>query len=138
LECDAFKWRWEVVFVGHKLSADILSRHLIAPLISANHLAFSSAEPVSALSESDLEKVILHTGILLVILTHLIFHLLLIQAVDKMARTARRTVDTHIKNAMSKPRVATTIQRITAVFNFASDLRERELSSPRGNQSTLN
>ena len=45
------------------------------------------------------------------------------QAIDKIARTARRTVDTHVKNALSKPRLATTIRRITAVFNFISDAR---------------
>jgi hypothetical protein len=58
LECEAFKWRWEVVFVGHKASAEILSRHLIMPLVSLNHLAFASADPVSELSEDDLEKVV--------------------------------------------------------------------------------
>lgn len=45
------------------------------------------------------------------------------QAIDKVARTARRTVDTHVKNALSKPRLATTIRRITAVFNFISEPR---------------
>ncbi|EDR08684.1 uncharacterized protein LACBIDRAFT_326903 [Laccaria bicolor S238N-H82] len=43
-------------------------------------------------------------------------------AVDKVGRTARRTVDTHIKNALSKPRVATTLRRMTAMFNFVPDL----------------
>jgi hypothetical protein len=46
------------------------------------------------------------------------------QAVDKIGRTARRTADTHIKNALSKPRVATTLRRMTAMFNFVPDLRE--------------
>ncbi|KAI9568257.1 hypothetical protein HD554DRAFT_2205149 [Boletus coccyginus] len=98
LECDAFKWRWETIFVGHKVSADILSKHLIMPLISANHLAFSSPDVVGDLPPADLEK-----------------------AIDKIARTARRTVDTHVRNALSKPRLATTIRRITAGFNFISD-----------------
>ncbi|KAF9223867.1 hypothetical protein BS17DRAFT_802339 [Gyrodon lividus] len=98
LECDAFKWRWETIFVGHKISADILSKHLIMPLISVSHLAFSSSDVVGDLTTSDLEK-----------------------AVDKVARTARRTVDTHVKNALSKPRLATTIRRTTAIFNFISD-----------------
>jgi hypothetical protein len=39
------------------MSAEILSKHLILPLIGVNHLAFSSADPVSELSENDLEKV---------------------------------------------------------------------------------
>lgn len=52
----------------------------------------------------------------------------LLQAVDKVGRTARRTVDTHIKNAVSKPRVASTVRRMTAMFNFTPDLRK--LSPP--------
>ncbi|KIJ67083.1 hypothetical protein HYDPIDRAFT_174328 [Hydnomerulius pinastri MD-312] len=98
LECEAFKWRWETNFVGHKTSADILSKHLIMPLISVNHLAFSSSDAVGDLTAEDLEK-----------------------AIDKVGRTARRTVDTHVRNALSKPRLATTIRRMTAVFNFISD-----------------
>jgi len=58
LGCDSLKWRWETVFIGYKISAMVLSKHLIMPLISVNHLAFSSADPVCELSESDLEKVI--------------------------------------------------------------------------------
>ncbi|KAH7928084.1 hypothetical protein BV22DRAFT_1149218 [Leucogyrophana mollusca] len=99
LECEAFKWRWDTIFVGHKTSAEILSKHLIMPLISVNHLAFSSPDAVADLSKNDLEK-----------------------ATDKVGRTARRTVDTHIRNAMSKPRVATTLRRMTALFNFIPDL----------------
>ncbi|KAL4072583.1 hypothetical protein V8B97DRAFT_1870277, partial [Scleroderma yunnanense] len=99
MECDAFKWRWETIFVGHKISADILSTHLIMPLISVNHLVLTSPNVVGDLSADDLEK-----------------------AIDKVGRTARRTVDTHIKNALSKPRSATTLRRMTAVFNFISDL----------------
>lgn len=45
------------------------------------------------------------------------------KAVDKIGRTARRTIDTHIKNVLSKPRVATTMRRMTAMFNFSADLR---------------
>ncbi|GLB40185.1 hypothetical protein LshimejAT787_0800560 [Lyophyllum shimeji] len=99
LEYETFKWRWETCFVGHKASAEIISKHLIFPLISLNHLAFSSPEPVAELSDADVEK-----------------------AVDKVGRTARRSVDTHIKNAMSKPRVASTLRRMTAMFNFIPDL----------------
>jgi len=98
LECEAFKWRWETTFLGYKLSSEIISKHLIFPLISLNHLTFSSSEPMGALPESEIE-----------------------QAVDKLGRTARRTVETHIKNAFSKPRVATAIRRMTAILNFVPD-----------------
>lgn len=57
LECDAFKWRWDTCFLGYKRSAEIISKHLIMPLISVNHLAFTSSDTVSELSEDNLEKV---------------------------------------------------------------------------------
>jgi hypothetical protein len=99
LECNNWKWRWEPTFLGPKVSAEIISNHLIMPLISVNHLAFSSSDVLGDLAPGDLEK-----------------------ATDKVGRTARRTVDTHIKNALSRPRVATTIRRMTAMFNFLPEL----------------
>jgi len=85
--------------VGPKISAEILSKQLVLPLISVTHLAFNSAEFVTEMSDGDLEK-----------------------AVDKTGRTARRTLDTHIRNAMSKPRLATTLRRMTAIFSFIPEL----------------
>ncbi|KAF8920259.1 hypothetical protein CPB85DRAFT_1429066 [Mucidula mucida] len=99
LEGPSFQWRWEACFVGHKSSAEILSKHLILPLISMSHLAFSSAENVNGLSDADMEK-----------------------AIDKVARTSRRNIDLHVRNAFSKPRVATGLARMTATLNFASDI----------------
>ncbi|KAJ7931451.1 hypothetical protein B0H13DRAFT_1701997 [Mycena leptocephala] len=106
LECEAFKWRWETCLQGGRFSAEMISRHLVLPLISLNHLAFTSA--VGESSDTDLEK-----------------------AVDKVGRTARRSVDTHVKNAMAKPRVATALRRITAMFNFENNLPPIELSSEK-------
>ncbi|KAJ7274451.1 hypothetical protein B0H12DRAFT_1088787 [Mycena haematopus] len=106
LECEAFKWRWETCLQGGRFSAEMISRHLVLPLISLNHLAFTSA--VGELDETDLEK-----------------------AVDKVGRTARRSVDTHVKNAMAKPRVATALRRITAMFNFENNLPPIQLSAER-------
>ncbi|KAK0204748.1 hypothetical protein DFS33DRAFT_1322514 [Desarmillaria ectypa] len=99
LEDQSFKWRWENCFLGYRASAEILSKHLILPLISMGHLAFSSKDSVGDISDAELTK-----------------------AVDKVGQTARRNVDIHIKNAISKPRIATVLRRITAMFNFASDL----------------
>ncbi|KAF8807016.1 hypothetical protein BYT27DRAFT_7190726 [Phlegmacium glaucopus] len=99
LECESFKWRWETCFSGYRRSSEIISRHLIVPLISMNHLTFSSSDAVGEMPDVEVER-----------------------AVDKVGRTARRTVDTHIKNALSKPRVATTMRRMTAMFNFLPDL----------------
>ncbi|KAJ7034981.1 hypothetical protein C8F04DRAFT_1099676 [Mycena alexandri] len=106
LEYEAFRWKWETCLQGSRVSAEIISRHLVLPLISLNHLAFTSA--VSESSETDLEK-----------------------AVDKVGRSARRSVDTHVKNAMSKPRVATALRRITAMFNFENNLPPIQLSAEK-------
>lgn len=43
--------------MGHKLSSEIISKHLIFPLISLNHMIFSSTEVVGELSDADVEKV---------------------------------------------------------------------------------
>lgn len=99
LEDQSFKWRWESCFLGYRASAEILSKHLVLPLISMSHLAFSSKDSVGEVSDAELTK-----------------------TVDKVGRTARRNVDIHIKNTISKPRIATVLRRITAMFNFASDL----------------
>ncbi|KAF8199564.1 hypothetical protein BJ912DRAFT_1020162 [Pholiota molesta] len=99
LECEAFKWRWETCFIGYQSSSEVISKHLLFPLISLNHLTFAAAEPISEMTDTDVEKTL-----------------------DKLGRTARRTVDTHIKNALSKPRLATAISRMTAMFNFTADL----------------
>ncbi|KAI0787924.1 hypothetical protein C8Q74DRAFT_1349161 [Fomes fomentarius] len=96
---DSFRWRWETFNVGPKLSADVLSKHLILPMISMTHLAFSSTDPLATTTEAEMEK-----------------------SVDKLGRTARRTLDTHVKNALSRPLLATTLRRITAMFNFVPEL----------------
>lgn len=57
IEGDAFKWRWNTIFVGYKISAEILSKHLIMPLISVSHLVFTSPNAVSNLPGDDLDKV---------------------------------------------------------------------------------
>ncbi|KAJ7052612.1 hypothetical protein C8F01DRAFT_1212469 [Mycena amicta] len=99
LEGEAFKWRWETCLQAGRFSAEVISRHLVLPLISMTHTAFASISAVGELTESDLEK-----------------------AVDKVGRTARRSVDTHVKNALGKPRVATALRRMTALFNSIAEL----------------
>jgi hypothetical protein len=54
------------------------------------------------------------------------------QATDKIARTARRSIDTHVKHALSKPRVVTTLTRMTAMFNFISDLCAQQFQTVVG------
>lgn len=57
LQGDAFKWRWETFFIGPKQSADVLSKHLIIPLLSTADLAFTMQYAISGISDYDLEKV---------------------------------------------------------------------------------
>lgn len=56
LDCDAFKWRWEVTTMWPKAAAKVLSRHLIIPALGACGM-FSASNPVSTLTAEDLEKV---------------------------------------------------------------------------------
>lgn len=57
MECEAFNWRWELCYIGHKSSAELISKQLILPLISVNAMAFSSVDAVSEMGDSDVEKV---------------------------------------------------------------------------------
>lgn len=57
MECEDCKWRWETNSVGYRISAEIISKQLVFPLITANHVAFASTEPVNEMSDIDLEKV---------------------------------------------------------------------------------
>ncbi|KAF6757259.1 hypothetical protein DFP72DRAFT_892149 [Ephemerocybe angulata] len=99
LESEHFKWRWETNSVGYRMSAEIISKQLILPLICANHISVSSSDALSGMSDPEVEK-----------------------AIDKVGRTARRATDNHVKIALTKPRVATMLRRITALFNFVPNL----------------
>ncbi|KAE9407739.1 hypothetical protein BT96DRAFT_914406 [Gymnopus androsaceus JB14] len=99
IEHGTFKWTWETCFLGHRYSSEIISKHLVLPLISFSHLSLSAGSPVGEMSDSDLEK-----------------------AIDRMGRVSRKSIDAHVKSAFSKPRLATSIQRVSAVFNFIQEL----------------
>lgn len=43
--------------MGHKHAAEILSKQLIMPLISLNHIAISSPDALSGMADSELEQV---------------------------------------------------------------------------------
>ncbi|TFY62743.1 hypothetical protein EVG20_g6593 [Dentipellis fragilis] len=128
LQHDQFKWRWETLVVGPKLSAELLSKHLIVPLISTAHLAFTSADPVSELADGDLEKVI--APAVTVNSNPLTRSRPRPQAVDKVGRTARRMPDTHVRNAIMRPKVSTTLRRLTALLDFTAALRKSNPAAP--------
>ncbi|VDB89796.1 unnamed protein product [Peniophora sp. CBMAI 1063] len=90
-----FKWRWDTCILPPKLAAEVLSRHLIIPLICTANLAFTTSDPLADMPEGELEK-----------------------AVDKVGRTARRSVDTHLRTTVTRPRLSTTLRRVTALFDF--------------------
>ncbi|KAJ4476221.1 hypothetical protein J3R30DRAFT_415667 [Lentinula aciculospora] len=99
IEYEGFKWTWEACFIGYKNSAEIISKHLLLPLISLTHTVLSVGKPAGEMAESELEK-----------------------AIDGVGRAARRSFDTHVKNAISKPRMNTSIRRMTALFSLADPL----------------
>ncbi|KAH9014312.1 hypothetical protein EDB85DRAFT_2280625 [Lactarius pseudohatsudake] len=98
LRGDGFNWRWETFSIGPKQSADALSKHLILPLLSTAYLAFVSPDAICEISGNDLEK-----------------------TVDRIGRTARRSVDTHIRNIFTQPRICTSLRRVSALFAFSSN-----------------
>ncbi|KAI0280802.1 hypothetical protein BGY98DRAFT_293472 [Russula aff. rugulosa BPL654] len=96
---EGFEWRWETFSIGPKQSAEVLSKHLMIPLLSTAYLALISPDAISEISASALEK-----------------------AVDRVGRTARRSMDTHVRNIFSQPRACTSIRRLSALFAFSADL----------------
>lgn len=54
---DTFLWTWQLDILPHKIAADFLSKHLILPLISLNHLAFTTTSVPKELTEESLKTV---------------------------------------------------------------------------------
>ena len=54
---EGFEWRWETFSIGPKQSAEVLSKHLMIPILSTAYLAFTSPDTISEISGADLEKV---------------------------------------------------------------------------------
>jgi len=113
LRLEDFIFRWETNIAGHRLSAEVISTQLIIPLMSTAHLAFSSPDSVGEMSESNLETV-----------------------VDKLGRSARRAPGMHTRNAISRPRLATAIRRMTAMLNFLVELPNIQLNAEKLNISS--
>ena len=125
LHLEDFVFRWETNTAGYRISAEIISRQIIMPVMSTAHLAFSSPTPVGEMSGSDLEMVsnVELPGYVLLIRCGL--HA---KAVDKLSRAARRSPGMHARNTVSRPRLATAIRRMTAMLNFLVELRKWTLS----------
>ena len=57
LRLEDFAFRWETNSAGPRISAEVISRQLIMPLMSTAHLAFGATNSVGGMSEPDLETV---------------------------------------------------------------------------------
>lgn len=54
-EGQVFKWRWETNFEGYKSSSQLLSQHLILPLLTLSHMSLSNDDDEDA---KDIEKAV--------------------------------------------------------------------------------
>ncbi|KAH8831248.1 hypothetical protein DL96DRAFT_1587037 [Flagelloscypha sp. PMI_526] len=123
LSYDTFTWSWHLSSLGSKISSELLSKHLIIPLINLNHLAFVSTTLPNQLSSEDLQN-----------------------NIDKIGRTAKRALGTHIKNALAKPQIATGLARFTSLvqghpettcIKLSLDSPELELPEARPIQASV-
>ncbi|KAJ3727926.1 hypothetical protein C8R42DRAFT_694236 [Lentinula raphanica] len=110
IEYEGIRWTWETCFIGYKSSAEVISRHLVLPLLSVTHAAFSVSKPAGEMVDSELEK-----------------------AIDSVGRAARRSVDTHIKNVISKARIYSSMRRMTALYNLSDHLLTNRCSTSHQN-----
>lgn len=93
LKTEDFSWRWDALSLPHRLSSQLLSQHLITPLLSLTALAASIDEPLRDVSSYSL--------------TH---------AADSQAKTAKRHLGRSLVGCMAKPMILTTMRRITQVI----------------------
>lgn len=102
------KWKWELDPLGHSQSSALLSQQLIVPLILTSGLAFNSAiaTPIPDQSAINLQK-----------------------ELDKAAKIARRSPLLSIVQALKRPRLATSLQRVSAVVNSVEEERLRRLTT---------
>ncbi|KZW03780.1 hypothetical protein EXIGLDRAFT_743505, partial [Exidia glandulosa HHB12029] len=94
-----YTWRWHANALGYRTSAEVLSKHLILPLITFSDLAFTTPEPLQNMQTGELEKV-----------------------VDKNGRLYRRRVDAQVKKVLAVPKFATMLNRITGLYSSLTDL----------------
>lgn len=53
-------WKWETMAASANMAAEILSKHLIIPLITLSDCALKSSSPVSDMSDAAWTKVCIH------------------------------------------------------------------------------
>jgi len=89
LKLGSYRWRWETMSAG-RMGADILSRHLIIPMITLNEFALKSPQSPSTMDDNTWTK-----------------HL------DVVAKTSRVINSVHV--LFRKPRVSTSLCRISQI-----------------------
>lgn len=96
--CEDYTWQWHANALGYRLSSELLSKHLILPLISFSHVAFTAPQPLQQMPADELEKLI-----------------------DKTGRVYRRSVDAQVKKVLAEPKLGTALSRIDAIFGMQPD-----------------
>jgi len=98
-------WSWEVDSIGHKLSAGILSKHLIIPLIVTAGFAFTASSETPLIDQSSHQ---------------------LQSELDRISKVAKRNPFLNIVQTFKRPRLTTSLRRVAAVVGGveAAQLRE--------------
>ncbi|KAG8952136.1 hypothetical protein FRC04_005136 [Tulasnella sp. 424] len=89
-----FTWRWDAMSLGNRQSAKLLSVHLITPLISFAAMSTFIDEPLREISAPSLTR-----------------------AADSQAKTAKRSIARQTLGCISKPMVASTLQRMSQIID---------------------
>ena len=92
-ELEDHTWSWEADLLGPATAAAVLSQHLLLPLVATAGLAFQGPQYLSELDESQLGD-----------------------KIDTAAQDYRRLPALKFSQLFRKPRFATSLQRMTAVF----------------------
>ncbi|CAG7854240.1 SubName: Full=Uncharacterized protein {ECO:0000313/EMBL:CCA67520.1} [Serendipita indica DSM 11827] len=94
------EWIWELDHVGHKLGSSILSQHLIIPLVLTSGFAFNHAisTPPAEQNSQTLEH-----------------------DLDRFLKVSKRNPYLSASQAFRRPRMSTSISRVTAVINSVEE-----------------
>ncbi|KAG8988029.1 hypothetical protein FRB93_004312 [Tulasnella sp. JGI-2019a] len=98
LTTDDFTWRWDAMSLPSRMASQILSTHLVMPLLSFTALAASVDEPLRNMSTYSLTR-----------------------AADSQAKTAKRGPGRQMVGCMGKPIILTSLQRITQIMEGSAN-----------------
>ncbi len=105
IRSESYTWRWDVTYPGYRLAAKLLSIHLLTPLISFAALSTIVDDPLRDIAQTSLTRI-----------------------ADLQAKTAKRSIGRQTVGCISKPIVASTLQRISQVIEGISEPSEAKLA----------